>query len=160
MTKYAEGTAVPVGRSRDEIERTLIRFGATAQGWMRDDEKGLVVIVFSRAKRSYRFTVPLPSTKEFETTPTGRYRGNVALVQEAQESEIRRRFRTLALYVKALLDASDTGIIRAEEALLPYLLLPTGETVYELARRELPESGRGNFVKALTGGAEARGHVD
>ena len=62
---YAQGTEVSVGRSRDEIERTLTRFGADGQLWARDDAKGIVVIGFRRQGRTYRFSVRLPKLDDF-----------------------------------------------------------------------------------------------
>ena len=35
------------------------------------------------------------------------------------------------------MDAADTGIISADEALLPYMMLPSGETVAESALKQL-----------------------
>jgi len=54
---YAKGTEVPVSRSRDEIERTLARYGAStfAYGW--DGKRALVEFVVD--DRRVRLTVPL-----------------------------------------------------------------------------------------------------
>ncbi|MDP2950662.1 MAG: hypothetical protein Q8P22_14155, partial [Chloroflexota bacterium] len=65
------------------------------------------------------------------------------------DAEVRRRFRSLANYVKAVLDASESGIIRAEEALLPYLLLPEGDTVYQRASRQLERGVAVSLAQAL-----------
>ncbi|MDP3062929.1 MAG: hypothetical protein Q8O40_06940, partial [Chloroflexota bacterium] len=68
----------------------------------------------------------------------------------ARDAEVRRRFRSLANYVKAVLDATESGIIRAEEALLPYLLLPEGDTVYQRASRQLERGVEVSLARALT----------
>ncbi|MDP3062976.1 MAG: hypothetical protein Q8O40_07180 [Chloroflexota bacterium] len=149
MAKYAEGTEVPIGRSRDEIERTLARFGATAQAWIRDDEKGLVAVAFKRGGPAYRFTVPLPPLSAFMETPTGRWTRTEAQAAAARDAEVRRRFRSLANYVKAVLDATESGIIRVDEALLPYLLLPEGDTVYQRASRQLERGVDVSLARAL-----------
>src|SRR5690606_12572327 len=72
MSRYAENTSVPSERSRGEIERTLIRYGADqfAYGW----ETGKATIGFRAANRYVRFELPMPHVAEFELTPTGRYR--------------------------------------------------------------------------------------
>ncbi|MDP3063867.1 MAG: hypothetical protein Q8O40_11760 [Chloroflexota bacterium] len=149
VAKYAEGTEVPVGRSRDEIERTLARFGSTAQAWMRDDEKGVVTVAFKRGGHAYRFTVPSPPLSEFMETPSGRWARTEAQALMARDTEIRRRFRSLANYVKAVLDATESGIIKADEALLPYLLLPEGDTVYQRASRQLERGVDVSLARAL-----------
>ncbi len=156
MRQHAQGTDVPVGRSRDEIERTLARFGATAQVWMRDDETGVVTVAFKREARAYRFTVPMPPLKDFEMTPSRKWIRTPEQAQSAKEAEVRRRFRSLANYVKALLDATDSGIIRADEALLPYLMLSDGETVYQRAAKQMKAGGEVSLAQALTAGEERR----
>lgn len=153
---YAQGTVVPVGRSRDEIESTLIRFGATGQLWARDDERGIVVIAFKREGRTYKFTVPLPLLKEFRMTPSGRFERTEKQAEVARETEVRRRFRSLANYVKALLDAIDTGIIQVDEALLPYLVLGSGKTVYEHALQQLEGGQEVDLMRALSSGEPSR----
>ncbi|MDP2949917.1 MAG: hypothetical protein Q8P22_10315 [Chloroflexota bacterium] len=150
MAKYAEGTEVPIGRSRDEIERTLARFGASAQAWMRDDEKGVVTVAFKRGGHAYRFIVPSPPLSAFKETPTGRWTRTEPQAAAARDAEVRRRFRSLANYVKAVLDATESGIIKAEEALLPYLLLPEGDTVYQRASRQLERGVDVSLARALT----------
>ena len=133
---YAEHTVVPVSRSRDELERILVRFGATAQAWARDDEKGTVVLAFKRAGKGYKLVVHLVNAASFTQTPTGRER-LASAAQEAAEQENRRRFRSLANFVKAMMDAADTGIISAEDALLPYLILPGGATVAQALQEQM-----------------------
>ena len=143
MRSYAQGTEVPVGRSRDEIERILERFGATEQGWLRDDEKGITTIAFRRARRMYKFSIRIPALSEFMATPKQRYERTPIQAKAAQDAETRRRFRSLANYIKALLDAVDTGIIELEEALLPYLLLGGSKTLYEEIK---PQLGTGQNI--------------
>jgi len=122
-------------RSRDEIERTLQRFGATKQLWARDDELGRITVAFERQGRAYRIAFLLPPLSEFSTYvrqgrsyPTPRV---ASAATAAQQQEHRRLFRSLANYIKAMLAAVDDGIISAEEALLPYMMLKSGRTVSE-----------------------------
>ena len=154
VRKYAEGTEVPISRSRDELERTLTRFGATTQGWLRDDEEKVVRLAFKRNGRGYRFTVKLQDAEGCRLTPTKQRRSD-SVAMDLAEAENRRRFRSLANYVKAVMDATDTGIISAEEALLPYMMLPSGETVAEAV---IPQLASGNYLvnlsKALVSGRE------
>lgn len=77
MTVYARKTNVSSGRTKEEIEKTLMRYGATgfAYGW----QGSKAVIGFSLANRMIRFDLPLPdrTTKEFTHTPTGRNRRDI-----------------------------------------------------------------------------------
>ena len=72
MARYAQKTSVDPGRSRDEVERTLRRYGASqfATGWT---ERHMVVS-FVVNERHIRFVidVPDPTSSEFTRTETGR----------------------------------------------------------------------------------------
>lgn len=150
--KYAEGTEVSIGRSRDEIENTLERFGASGQLWLRDNEREVVTIGFKCEERTYKFTIRLPPLGDFRTTPSGRWERTDIQAKNAQDAETRRRFRSLANYIKAILDAIDTGIIEAEEALMPYLVLHSGETVYERVQLQLKDGFSVDLSRVLPEG--------
>ncbi len=49
--------------------------------------------------------------------------------REAYEQEVRRRWRSLALFVKATLEAVEAGIITFDRAFMAHLMLPDGRTV-------------------------------
>lgn len=75
--RYAESTAISSGKSRDEIERTLAKYGATsfAYGWQHAEAR----IMFEMADRQMLFVLPLPdrSAKEFWYTPSTRVRRSI-----------------------------------------------------------------------------------
>ena len=125
---YARGTEVSSERSRSEIERTLKRFGAHAfvYGWDRDK----AMVQFQMRGRVVRFVLSLPDRHdpEFSRTPTGRVRAESAAA-EAFEAEARRRWRALALLIKAKLVAVDDDITAFDEEFLAHLILPSGDTV-------------------------------
>lgn len=135
MSRYAEATEVPADRSRGEIERTVEKYGASAfgYGW----EQSRAVVTFQCNNRRIRFVVPLPSPDDerFTLTETGRTRSATA-AKEAHGQEVRRLWRALALVIKAMFEATASGIVAFEEAFLPYIVLPTGRTVADHA---LPE---------------------
>ena len=123
MAKYAEGTVVPVAQSQDEVDRILLRYGCAQRAWLRDDDRNIVQLAFGRKGRPYRISMPLPTVKEFAGQRA--YRTPVDL----REAEVRRRFRALVLWLKATLEAVDTGIITFEDAFLAHMALPDGRTV-------------------------------
>ena len=110
MGKYAENTAVPSSRSRDEIERTLSRYGATQFAYAWAEGRGM--IGFALNGKQIRLSVPLPdrSDREFTHTPTRGTLRSPAQQEEAYERAVRQRWRALALVVKAKLEAVKTGI--------------------------------------------------
>ncbi len=128
MTRYAESTSVPADRSRNEIERTLQRYGAEsfAYGW----EGQQAVIMFAAHGRRIRFVLPLPdrSDEEFTMTPTGRERTEKA-ASGVWEQACRQSWRALALVVKAKLEAVEARITTFENEFLAHTVLPSGQTV-------------------------------
>ena len=61
---YAEGTTVPVEKTRVEIERLLTKHGAAQLGIVSDTECGMAMVLFAMAGRQVRMRVPLPRLEE------------------------------------------------------------------------------------------------
>ena len=130
---YAAETSVSVDRSRNELERTLQRYGADAFGYA--SRAGEAVVEFTTHARHVRFTVLLPDRgeKRFVLTSQGRKRSPAASM-EAWEQACRQRWRALNLVVKAKLEAVEAGISTIEEEFLAHTVLPNGRTVWEETR--------------------------
>lgn len=146
--KYAQGTTVSIGRTRDEIERTLNRFGSDQFAWGRDDSRGATIVQFRREGRAYRFTIFAPDPEAFRFTPTKKERTENQ-VSDLVDKEYRRLFRSLSNYIKAVLDAVDSGLMEADEALLPFAMLPDGFTVAERVIPQLIEHGAIDLNRSL-----------
>jgi len=133
MSKYAANTSVSSYASREEIERTLVRYGATGflYGW----EADRAVISFTIQNRQVRFFLPLPdrSERKFTHTPAKGQRRTDAAAEAAWEQAVRQRWRALVLIVKAKLEAVEAGIVTLEEEFFAHLVLPGGRTVFEQA---------------------------
>lgn len=141
MARYAEGTTVSPERSQMEISEMLRRYGA--QGFQYGWEDGRAAVGFRAHGRMVRFLVGLPSEDdpEFWQTPTGRQR-DARGARGAYEGEVRRRWRSLALAIKAKLEAVETGIASFEDEFLAYTVLPDGTTVAEHVHREIEAAWR------------------
>lgn len=144
---------MPVERSIAEIDRLVEKYGAEEFGYMR--EPGRVIITFRVAGRVW-VKIPLPLPKkdapEIVYTPTGRERGPYDQA-EAYRKAVRQRMRAAVLMVKARLEAIDLGIETLEMAFMPYLLLPSGETMTEHIMPQLHEMyDTGRMPRALLGG--------
>jgi hypothetical protein len=132
MAKYAARTSVSVEKSRNEIEATLVRYGASSfmYGW---DVTGAVIAfvvnVEGAQTRQVRFQLPLPSRDERAFTHHSRGRRTPTAAEELWEQACRQRWRALALVVKAKLEAVETGIATFESEFLSYIMLPDGLTV-------------------------------
>jgi hypothetical protein len=136
MSRYAANTEVSSSRSRDEIERTLERYGADQflYGW-RDTN---AVVGFRMKDRHVRFVLPLPAKTDKAFTEY-ESRGKLWLrtdeaARKLYEQAVRQRWRALALVIKAKLEAVETGISEFEDEFMANIVLPNGRTVSEEVR--------------------------
>ena len=133
MGKFAEGTDVPVERSRNEIENVLARFGADQfmYGWRGE----AAVIAFRAQGRHIRFLLPMPQATDEAMTKTGRGQMRTGeTLRRAVDQEKRRRWRALCLCIKAKLESVATGIETFEDSFMAHVVLPTGETMSDHVR--------------------------
>lgn len=152
MARYAEKTIVPSEKSRNEIEATLRRYGATsfAYGWSGDNAQ----IGFHLGNRAIRFNLPMPDrgADEFRYTPSRRIRRSPAEWEAAYQQAVRQRWRGLALVIKAKLEAVEAGITTLEEEFLAHIALPSGATVGEWLHPQLDQVYSDNRMPALMAG--------
>lgn len=137
MAKYAEGTSVSSYRSREEIERTLMRYGAT--GFMCGTMAERATVAFEMQGRRVQFMLPMPDRKDREFTHTpgrGQVRSQ-AQQDKAYEQAVQQRWRALALVVKAKLEAVESGISEFESEFMAHIVLPNGGTVGEWMRPQI-----------------------
>lgn len=132
---FAEGTDVPVARSRAEIETLLMRYGADQFASGYDPKRA--VIQFRAKDRRVRFTIALPDPQEHRFTHVKhaqRYfeqERTELQARKAYEQECRRLWRALVLVVKAKLEAVESGIATFDAEFMPFIVMPDGKTVGE-----------------------------
>ena len=133
-SRYAHETKVTAEGSRAEIERTLTRYGADAffYGW--DGPKAEIGFRFNNFR--FRLDMDMPDREAFNLTPTGQLRHQETAFKE-WEKGCRQRWRAMALYIKATLEAVESGILTLETALLPHILLADNTTVGQWAMPEI-----------------------
>lgn len=132
MARYAQNTTVTVERSRNEIEKTLARYGASSfmYGW--DGQGAMIAFVVQIPdgnSRQVRFHLPLPARDEYRFTHHSRGPRNAAQAEGLWEQACRVSWRALHLVVKAKLEAVESGIATFEQEFLSYIMLPDGQTV-------------------------------
>ncbi len=136
MTRYAANTEVSSSKSRDEIERTLERYGADQflYGWQDTN----AVVGFRMNGRQVRFALPLPArdAKEFtEYESRGKqWLRTEEAARKLYEQAVRQRWRALALVIKAKLEAIESGISIFEDEFMANIVLPNGRLVGEEVR--------------------------
>lgn len=158
---FAEGTTVPVEKSRSEIEKLVAKAGATAfsSAW----EPGRAIVVFRLRERFVRFSLVIPdeNDKRFRSQRSGH--NTAAHVRQRHEQELRRIWRCLLLVIKAKLEAVTSGIVSFEQEFLSYVLLPDGSTVAERVTPMIAEAyDTGAMPRAMLalgpgGGQDVRG---
>jgi hypothetical protein len=151
MTKYAAQTEVSSSRSRDEIERTLERYGADQflYGWQDTD----AVVGFRMQGLQVRFTLPLPSKSDKAFTEY-LSRGKLWLrtedaARKLYEQAVKQRWRALALVVKAKLEAVETGISVFEDEFMANIVLPGGRMVGDEVRPRIVSAYATGNVPAM-----------
>ena len=144
---YAARTDVSASKSRDEIERTLTRYGADQfmYGWdaSATGGGGSALVQFrmpveapegAPAFRQVRFLIPMPDKRERRFTHHPRGKRTPAAAEKEWEQATRQKWRALALVVKAKLEAVEAGLSELETEFLGHVVMPDGRTVAEHAR--------------------------
>lgn len=141
---YAKTTTVTVESSRAEIERTLVRYGAThfAYGWNPD----AAMVEFAAQGRRVRFILPMPdqADPQFTTFRRSKYgpaeSRTGAAAHKLWDQACRQRWRALALVIKAKLEAVEAGIAEFEDEFLANIVLPDGSTAGAWLRPQIAEA--------------------
>lgn len=139
-SSYASGTEVSPEKSRMEIESSLARFGASEFGYMHSS--GTATIAFRIKGRAVRIVLPPPNVALLERDRRGRARPPAAL-ENAIAAETRRRWRALALVIKAKLTAVSDGISTVEREFFADVVMHDGRTLSDHMRPALEHSKGG-----------------
>ncbi len=155
---FAEGTTVPVEKSRAEIEQIVTRYGATkfSSGWDGDT----AAIMFAASNRVVKFVLRLPTIEEMKAADEKRRKAarirlapaTADKLAKMQMEESRRRWRALALVIKGRLEAVESGIESFDVAFMAHLMLPNKRTVSDEVLPKLEQAyGTNTMPKLLTG---------
>lgn len=151
-SKYAIQTEVSPEKSRAEIERTLLRYGATRfmYGW---DEKHAMVSFVMRGKQ-IRFVVEMPDKNDpkFARTPSRRQLRSTQQKLQAWEQATKQKWRTLALVIKAKLEFVESSIASFETEFLAHIVMPDGKTVAEHVLTKVEDAYLNHSVPLLLPG--------
>lgn len=149
MSRYAANTGVSSDRSRGEIERTLARF--KADQFFYDWEQNRAVIGFRIQSRMVRITLALPDrdSRSVTHTPGRGFRRNAKQQPEAYEALVCQRCHSLALFIKAKLDAVEEKISTVKREFLADFKLPSGVTIGKWAKPQLEEVYRSGQIPPM-----------
>lgn len=127
---YAEGTSVPVSKTRVELDNLLRAHGADNVGMAVGADYATLMFTMADRTVSFRLNMPIGVERSITHTEQGRERKAPAR-HAALDAEHRRLWRALLLTVKSKLEAAESGIETFESAFLAQIVLPGGSTVIE-----------------------------
>jgi hypothetical protein len=109
------------------------------------------MVAFTMTGRQIRFVLPMPDrgSSEFTHTPARKTRRTEDQIEREYEQAVRQRWRALALYVKAKLEAVETGIVTFDDAFMAYTVLPNGQTMGEWAQPQIEQAYEGGGMPKL-----------
>lgn len=145
---YAAKTDVPVSKSRDEIERTLVRFGATGYAYAIQGDRVMVSFEIKTFRVMIRMT--LPDREAFARNSYGNRRSDSAIDKDWEQA-CRQRWRTLANAIKAKLAMVDDGLSTVEREFLADVVVGDS-TVGEQIIPDLPAAIRSGHLPPLIPG--------
>jgi len=124
MKRYAADTSVPVERSRAELDRHLKQAGA--KNIVFGEGEQLAFVMFQIGEHVYRVTLPLPdrNEKRFWSTPKRHFRRTPDEAFKEWEQACRASWRALCLFIKGDLEAAALGIVKLEEAMMSFVVVP------------------------------------
>lgn len=138
MRRFAEDTAVPISRSREEIMRLLRDWKASRIAWADDFQNGRAILqfVWTHDEADYGAEIAIQLETDEALMARSKHAQSGAHLpgrfRELQERRGRREHRMLLLWIKATLNAVDAGIISAEQVFFPFLKGTDGKTVSEV----------------------------
>lgn len=156
MPQYAENTTVSSYKSREEIERTLHKYGARNFAYGATETHSLVG--FTMHDRQIRFILPMPNrmSREFTHTPAKGLRRTAAQQEEVYEQAVRAKWRSLFIVIKAKLEAVERGIVTFEDEFAMHMVMPGGATVAEMVKPAIEQAYANGSPAPLLAALESR----
>lgn len=149
MRAYAQGTDVPVEKSRAEIDRLLSANGATTTAILNNEETSVAAIAFTMKGARFRIELPLPTTTDVRKA--AQTRRGIDLGQLRRE-----RWRAVLLLLKSKLEIVRIGLSSVEREFMADMVLPRRGDGAPGARRGPPARPSGERAAedvARNGGA-------
>jgi len=119
LKSYAN-TSVGAGRTKEQIEILLRKVGAIGFRW----DSGLPELRASENACGFEQVSALISWHDRKMAFRLR-------IEYADDRQQRQNLRALYWYLKAKIEAIEFGIVDLEQEFLPYMLAPSGETLYD-----------------------------
>jgi hypothetical protein len=133
-----EDTSVPVHQSQADIKKLLTRCGGTG-----------VAFVSQPPSEAFEAMVPIEGV-------TYRIRVGAQVPAESRDAEqdVRRIWRVLFFHLKAVFEASASGVLEFREMMLPYIVTKGGKTIGQHILPNLSTAVEGRPERLLPGGKD------
>lgn len=133
MTTFAEGTSVPVEKTRADLEALLRKQGVLQRAVALDEVAGSALVLFTvplaTSRLQIRLELTLPKLDDVLVARPRRGRTFVETRRLLWEQRCRERWRAMFLLVKAKFVAIELGVSTVEREFLADIALPDGSTV-------------------------------
>lgn len=139
--EYAKNTQVSVAKSKLEIEKTLVRYGATGfySGWQESPPASS--IGFALDGRTMRIDMPMPDIKSREFTHDhNNYMRSKDKTREKWEQAQRQRWRALLLIIKAKLEYIECELSTVDKEFMADVILPNGQRVADVVLDKIADA--------------------
>lgn len=138
MSRYATKTAVPVDRSMAEVRGILLKNNAQAVAIAESLDAASVQFIFEN--HPYKFIIKYPTFRDHQIqyTKSGKARTETQMHKEIND-EHKRLWRAMVLYIKAAIEAHQSGLVNLKKSLMGNLVLSdgSGQTVYQRLERDI-----------------------
>lgn len=131
MAKYAQQTTVSCDSSRNEIERTLKRYGARSFAYATQENKASIMFEFNKKRIRFLLILPNINERKFTHTEARGTRRTTEAQEREHEQDCRQKWRALCLVIKAKLEAVASGISIFEDEFMANIVLPNNQTAGE-----------------------------
>jgi hypothetical protein len=154
--KAYQDTSVSINKSREEIDKILMKWGVVGIQWEDHFDSGVAQLRF-RWKRddgsvlTARFRVALASEEDLRKAAIDKRSGKFSQKKYDREKAVRgkREHRLLLNLLKNVFEAIEGGIMHPEQVLLPWLEDVEGQTVYDKLAPRLSMLADNPLHKAL-----------
>jgi len=148
--RFAEGTSVPVSKTRGEIEAMIEKHGASK--FMTFIDTDHAVVGFQRGARLIKITVHYPDrTEKRFVRDHSNYVRSIDKQKELYDADIRRVWRALALVIKAKLESVESGVSTFEQEFMPFIVTRDGRTIGQILLPQLDQVTGGADITRLLG---------
>lgn len=136
--KAYQDTSVSVSKSREEIDKILMKWGVVGIQWEDSFEAGVVQLRFKWKREDQsvltaRFRIHIASEDDLHKIAVDKRSGQFSDKKYTREKQSRgkREHRVLLNLLKNVFEAIDAGIMKPEAILLPWIEDSDGKTVYD-----------------------------